>query len=250
MSDDGTRVAADTGTTITVYEVASGKMLASAAGFDSRKQANLFFVTNDVLRVIETDPLRISELDIRNRKLTHTAERILETPSGPAISVSGDGSRMFVRGANLIVDARTGATIAPIDRDLDPTRYSAASMLHDGRVAAISFTGRTPRLRLYAPDGTRTAELALQPARSVWISGEVEGGKLILAAHGGTMYVIDVARGAIEQRLDGVRGPTPRFSADPRLIVYAADRDLIARTRKGLIVWNANGRGETRPLWR
>ncbi len=250
MSDDGTRVATDTGTTITVYEVASGKMLASAAGFDSRAQANLFFVTNDLLRVIETEPLRISELDVRNRKLTRTGERDLETPSGHAISVSGDGSRMFVRGPNVIADARTGATIAPVDRDLDPDRYSSASMLHDGRVAAISYAARTPRLRLYAPDGTRTAEIALQPARSVWISGEIEGGRLILTAHRGTMYVIDVARGVIEQRLDGVNGPRPRFSADPRLIVYAADRDLIARKGKDLIVWNANGRAAARPLWR
>lgn len=243
LSDDGTRVAADTGRMISVYEVATGKLLGSAAGFDPRAQASMFFVDTDLLRIIEMSPLRIAELDLRTRRLTRTGERSLETPRRRAVSVSGDATRMFVQGPNLIIDARTGATIAPVE----PRHFVSASMLHDGSVAGISLENG-PHLRLYAPDGTPRHDIALTGERMVWIAAETETGKLILAARGGTMYVVDVAAGTIAQKL-ALRGPFPPPSADPRLTRYGADQELVSRDANGrLVVWKHEGRAPARPL--
>jgi hypothetical protein len=246
LSDDGSRVAADSGRTVSVYETASARLLGSATGFDSRSQASLLFVTNDVLRVIETNPLRISELDLRTKKLTRTSEIAADTPAGRAISVSRNATRMFVRGPNLIVDGRTGAVLGAIGSE----RYSSASMLSDGSVAAISRAGQGPRLQLFGRDGRLRHEVPLMPARSHWITGEVEGGKVILAAHGGTMYVVDVATGKIARKLDGVSGPFPRFSADPRLIRFGAGQELVGRRDGRLVAWSASGGAAPRALLR
>ncbi|HVE72577.1 MAG TPA: hypothetical protein VNI54_14525 [Thermoanaerobaculia bacterium] len=245
LSDDGSRVATDTGRMVTVYDVATGRILASAAGFDPRSQAHLFFPTNDVVRIYETQPLRISELDIPLRKVTRLNERALATPAGPSISVSGDGTRMFVRGPNIIADARTGATIATID----PDRGSAA-MLHDGSVAMITWVAGGPRLRLYAPDGTRRHEIPLAPTQNAWVAGEVEGGKLLIASRGGATYVVDVHRGTIVQKHDDLRANLLRWSVDPRMVRHAADQELVARRDGKLVVWSPTSGGAPRPLWK
>jgi hypothetical protein len=244
LSDDGSRVAFDTGRSVTVYDVATGRIAGSAAGFDPRSQASLYFVTNDLLRVIEPAAMRIAELDLRTRKLTRTAERHMQTQSGKVVSVSGDGTRMFLRGPNVIADAHSGATIARLDAE----RYGVASMLHDGSVVAAAFAKGTARVHIYGPDGVRRHELTLPGTAGLWIAGEVEGGKVLLATRRG-MLVVDVNRGTIVQKLDGVRGPMPRFSADPRLIRYAANEELVGRADDGkLVVWKHEGRAEARPL--
>jgi hypothetical protein len=245
LSDDGTRVAADNGRVVTVYDVATGRMLSSAAGFDPRAQAHMFFATNDVLRIYETEPLRISELDVTSRKLTHLAQRALDTPAGQAISVSGDGTRMFVRGPNIIADARTGTTLAT----LDPDRGNG-SMLHDGSVATIVWNGQSPRIRLYGPDGTRRHEIAIAPAPNAWVMGEIEGGKVLVVARGGTTYVVDVRTGAIVQKHEDLRTNALRWTVDPRLIRHGANQELAARRGGKVVVWSPTAGGPVRPLWK
>lgn len=244
LSDDGTRAAVDTGNSVTVYDVATGGVLMSAAGFESRSSASFWFASNDLVRVIEVPPLRITELDVRTRTKKSTAARPMNAPRGAFwTSVSGDGTRLFVGGPNVIADARTGEAIAAI-----PATFVTARMLHDGRVAGISYEADAPHLHLYAPDGRRLHDLPLPPARNVWISGEIEGGGLILAMMG-AMYVVDVQRGAIVRKLDGITGPLARNSADPRLIRYGAGQELVGRGRdRQLVVWKHEGRAEARPL--
>ena len=243
LSDDGTRAAVSDRNTITVYDVATGRTLMSAAGFHPRSTSGFWFVTNDLLRVIEVPPLRITQLDVRTRTKTSSAPRAMSSPRGSyTTSVSGDGTRLFIGGPNVVVDARTGEPLATI-----PGTYVYARMLNDGSVAGISYAAGAPHLQLYAPDGRRLHDLALAPSRNVWISGEIEGGKLILATIG-AMYVVDVRRGAIERKLDGITGPFPRNSVDPRLIRYAAGQELAGRQNRQFIVWTHDGRAETRPL--
>ena len=244
LSDDGTRAAIDAGNAVTVYDVATGRMLMSGGGLNPRAAASFWFVTNDLVRVIEVPPLRITELDVRTRTKRVTAERPMHAPRGAYTkSVSADGTRLFVGGPNVIADGRTGAPIATI-----PGTYVTARMLHDGTVAGISYETGTPHLHLYAPDGRRLHDLALAPTRNVWIAGEIEGGKLILATVG-AMYVVDVQRGAVERKLEQVTGPLPRNTADPRLIRYGADQELVGRGKgRRLVVWKHEGRAEARPL--
>src|SRR5688572_25849885 len=74
LADDGSRVAIGHGPLITVYDVATGKILASAGGFDRKLRHMMFFTSRDVLRVIELTyrnaggPLRIFEIDVPRKK--------------------------------------------------------------------------------------------------------------------------------------------------------------------------------------
>jgi hypothetical protein len=239
LSDDGSRVAVDSGRTVTVYETASGRMLGSASGFDSGSQAVMHFVGNDVVRIVEDSPLRIVELDVRTRRRTTTGELPIDTPRR-AISISGDGTRMFLRGPNLIVDGRTGAAVANVGTE----RFTTAAMLHDGSVAAV-LPGPAPRLRLHGRDGRLLYDLPVPGEQNVWVAAEAEGGKLILTSRSGTTYVVDVARGAIERKLPGLRGP---YRPSARLLRYGADQELVGRTRDGLVAWRLDG--SMRPLMR
>ncbi|HET8772584.1 MAG TPA: hypothetical protein VFP80_02285, partial [Thermoanaerobaculia bacterium] len=241
LSADGSRIAVSNGTLVTVYDVATGRILASASGLDWRPRQQLFFLTPDLLRVIETEsrtggsaPLRVFELDVRARKMRQTADRMLPAP-GLGVAVSGDGSRMFVREANVIADGRTGETIA----QLTAPRVVVGEMLYDGRVALITQEKDGPHLRTYERDGTARHDVPFPGVRFIRIAAETEDGKLILAAYGKTMYVVDLGTGVIEHTLPGIRGPSPRWSPDPRLPRFAAGQDLVGLDAKGkLIVWS------------
>jgi len=251
LSGDGTRVAIVNGSLLAVHDLASGKLLASAAGLDGRARQQVFFVTRDLVRVIEHEqrlgtpaPLRIFELDVHARKTRKTGERVLLMTRNPA-SVSGDGSRMLVRGSNVIADGRTGETLVQLD--VPTVRHG--EMLHDGRVALITRDGGTPHLRTFERDGTPRHDVAFPNARSIWIAAETDNGKLILTAFGKTTYVVNLASGVIERKLEGIRGPVPRWSGDPRLVRFAADQELVGVDTNGkLIAWSTT-RAETRPLW-
>jgi hypothetical protein len=251
LSADGARVAIANGTLVSVHDVATGRILASAAGFDRRPRQQLFFVTPDLLRVIETEPridgsapLRIFELDVRARKARKTAERTLAAP-GQGVSISGDGSRMFVREANVIVDGRTGETIA----QLAVPRVRLGEMLYDGRVALIAQEADGEHLRTFERDGTPRHDLPLPRGRSIRIAAETEDGKLILASYGRAMYVVDLATGVIEHTLPGIRGPAPRWTTDPRLPRFAAGQELVGLDAKGKLITWSTARPTPRPLW-
>lgn len=251
LSSDGARVAITNGKLLAVHELATGKLLASAAGLDASSRHQIFFVTPDVVRVFEYQhrlgtpaPFRIFELNVRARSIRKLGERMVATPR-QAASVSGDGTRMFVRGANVIADGRTGETIAEIQLE----NVSSSEMLFDGRVALVTHDGLVPHLRTYDRDGALRHDVPFTKVRGVWIVGETENGKLILAAHGRTMYVVNLASGTIEQTLEGVRGPMPQWSATPRLMRYAADQEFVGVDRNGkLVVWKNEGRASARPL--
>lgn len=241
LSSDGARVAIANGKLISVHELATGRILASAAVFDGRSRHLMFFVEPDVLRVIEHEarlgmatPLRIFDFDIRARKVRQTGERLVATERD-AVGTSRDGARMFLPGVNEIADGRTGATLAR----LAVPNVTDAEMLHDGRVALIAREAGLYHLRTFEPDGTPRHDVVLRKP-VIWIAAEVEGGKLILAEHGKTMLVVDLNRGVIERILPGVRGPVPRWWRDPRLPLFAADQQLAAVDARGkLMFWSA-----------
>jgi hypothetical protein len=162
------------------------------------------------------------------------------------VSVSGDGSRMYIRAENAIADARTGDPIATIEA----ANVTHSDMLHDGRVALVTRDRGVPHLRVFAPDGTLQHDVAFPGVRTVWVSAETEDGKLILAAYGKTMIVVNPATGVVERKLDGVRGPMPRWWAPaPRLMRFGADQELAGIDANGkLVLWSLS-RGP-RPLLR
>lgn len=251
LSDDGSRVAVTNGTLLAVHEIATGKLLASGAGLDGRSRQQIFFLTRDIVRVIEHEPrtetataLRIFELDVRARKTQKLSERLVAAQPNAA-SVSGDGSRMFIRGANVILDGRTGATVATL---VIPESVNSG-MLYDGRVAAATREAGVPHLRIFAPDGTPLHDIAFPAHRGIWIGAETEEGKLILAATDRRTVVVDLATGTVERTLI-LRGAVPGWGGDAHLPRFAAGQELVAvDAKERLVVWSL-ARPDVRPLLR
>lgn len=251
LSDDGSRLAVRDGATLSIIARETGKLVA-ATHLDSMPET-CWFVTPDLVRMVvhrtvgrrEGAPLEISELDLRTKQLTVTG-RTMALPSYNDFSVSGDGSRMFLRADRIIADGRTGATIARLPKG--EGRPFATAMLNDGRVALAGRTKATTILRIYTRDGALQREVTM-PVREAWIVGERTDGKLLLLGfntvtrepngRGRTMFLVDLNRGTIDRTLPDVRGPVLGWSPDPRLVRYDANAKLAAVDASGkLMFWN------------
>lgn len=239
LSDDGSRVAIGRGNLVSVHEIATGRLLASAGGFDSGRQHRIFFVSNDVVRIIELSfgsrptPMRVFELDVPRKKLIKTGE--ITVPSSGFVAATPDGSRLLLRKLRRVVDGRTLATIA----ELPPYEPTSSTILSDGRVADTVREGNRARLRIHGGP-----EVVL-PVPHASVVGELADGTLIVrgtqrvgwSATGAerTMFLVDPASGAIKLTVPQVKGPELVW-ADPRLVRYDTTR-LAGVDREGKIVW-------------
>jgi len=251
FSDDSSRFAVRDGSTLSIVDRADGRLLASMSTTPNPRHS-FWFVTPDVLRIVaqragghEPTPVEITEFDVRTkqRRVVGATEAM---PGYNYVAVSGDGTRMLLRGDRRIVDARTGAAIATLPA-AEGNRF-AVSMLNDGRVATIERSNDVTNLTLYSRDGALEHKIALAE-RAAWIVGERTDGKLLLLAfskpnddftgRGRTMIVVDVNRGVVDRTLPDTKGPAPQWSPDPRLVRYDANAKLAAVDANGKIkYWN------------
>jgi len=263
LSDDGTRLAVEGERTVSVFDLDSGRLLASGAGLQPGWH-DMFFVTPDVVRIIENansgprSPLRIFELDVRTRSMTKTGELSVDERSQSrwSLSVSGDGSRILHLGGNRILDGRTAQPIArvqfagrPIRAEKGPSLGRNRDLLHDGTLVAVT-TGEdgSAQLETFSRDGQPQHTVTFPGVRRLLLAGEIEGGKLILAMGepntprttiGRGMIVFDLKRGVIERVMKDIRGPLPRLN-DPGVVRYAAEQPLVALNAQGkLVTWDA-----------
>lgn len=234
LSNDGSRVAVIEGGTIAVHDLAANRIVASAGLPSSAYSREMYFATPDVLRIAETDPatsrLILSELDTRARRLTETGEVAAPAMTYPTIRTSPDGARIFLPRDGIVADAHSGAVLATLT--VTTKNPFATAILRDGSVAII----KDSRLHLFASNGTPARQIAL-PAQRGWISGEMDGGKLIVGG-GRQMFVIDTARGVIERTTKDIRGPAPDYS-DSHMRQFRANQPLAALNAEGkLVLWN------------
>lgn len=237
LSKDGSQVAVIDGSLVSLFDVASHRLLAAGAGLDRQSNHYVLFAGPGVLRIVELPRstrdatiVRVFELDMRRRTMSKTGEQVLPGGRDVSLSLSGDGTRMFVRGVNTIIDGRTAGLVARVNGDGSP---AASGILHDGTVATI--TPKVPRLQVYSRDGLPLRVIALPGVDRAVLSGEIDGGKLIVVGSSGLpgspagerrMFLIDVRRGVIERVVKGLLGPLPDWS-EGRLIRYAADQRLV-----------------------
>lgn len=248
-SPDGSRLAIVENRKVVVYETATGKLLAAGGRFDSGARHALFFAAPDVVRITEYNAsvsaivLRVFELDTRARAIRKTGEARFETAGRGSVSLSGDGTRMLVRGANRILDARTAKVIAQIHVGVNPMR---SAMLQDGSVAAM--VPGEPRLRIFSREGQPLQDVVLPGVKTAMVTAEVEGGKVILVGsnqgradatgQGRRMFVVDARRGAVERAVVDVKGPMPDWPS-ARLLHFAAGQQLAAVDARGkLVTWD------------
>lgn len=253
LSDDGSRLAIYLGRTVAVHDVATGRLLASAA-LDNRFRTRMFFASRDVVRIYgyqsdqKVTRLRISELDVARKSLAKTAE--LETPVIGYLSVSADGSRMLLQRTNLVLDARTGATVLTLP---EPAGVFASGLLRDGRLVVVKTEGAKAHVRYYGRGGEPLGDVVL-PTKLGRLSGELSDGKVLVVGldqldgnptgERRTMFVVDGK--SIVRAVPNIKGPTPGWTFDPRLEQFDASGDLTAVDAKGeLILWNPRT-GETK----
>ncbi|HEX2831392.1 MAG TPA: hypothetical protein VHW00_00165 [Thermoanaerobaculia bacterium] len=253
FADDGTRIAIRNAATLSVYDVADGRVVASMPVVQNASH-QFWFVTRDVLRVAtqlsrgrEEAPIEIAELDLRTKR-----RRVTGTTAAGArqrfLSVSGDGSRMLLRADTTIVDGRTGALIAKLP-EADGNIMTSA-LLNDGRaVVSRRAQKNSSTLTIYAQDGAAQHALTL-PARVAWIIGERTDGKLLLLgvtwpandleSRGYQVLLVDVNRGKLERTLPDTRGPSSFWASnDPRLMQYDAKAKIASVGKNGkLFYWN------------
>lgn len=241
FSPDSTRVAVQTGSDLTVYELPSWKLVAAqkvATPAESWKSLRMYFLDRDTLRLaltshtrqensrVKRSDLQLFEFDVRNRKLTATGT----IPSvGPwTMRVNAAGDRLLVaqdetgsEASLLLCDARTGVVLKPLPIG---SSKQMARFLSDGRFVVMRrAAGPGPReeaprqATLYSAEGEELKTFDVGACRYfVWGLQPAPGKVLMNVAHrvngafSQEAFLLDVDSGKV-QKLEGLR-PASMFS--------------------------------------
>jgi ABC-type transport system involved in multi-copper enzyme maturation permease subunit len=239
ITDDGSRLAIITGDKITVYEVGTGRLLGAAQGINQNDVRSIFFAGPNVVRMFETSRggaapvMRIREFDVSRGKLTATAERA--APRSPAIQVSRDGSRLYVRQDATILDAQTGNVLMTLP--VKPAKPYFGTMLSDGSTIVT----RDSKLYHFDPNGVLAAEVPI-PVQQAGVVGQVGQSKVLLSIGGNNpsdwrMLIVDLAARKVDVAMPGLRSPLSWW-ADPAVPQFTEDATIVAmdEQRKLLLV--------------
>lgn len=235
LSSDGSRIAVTRSNKLEVYELPSGRLLGVAPGLNATNVAAMFFARQDVVRVAEISRVPhtvvLREFDLKNRKLTSTPPR--PTQGARGVQFSADGSRVYLRGEGVVLDAHTGAVL--VNQPVTPVRLMYGAMLRDGSTVVT----RDSKLHHYDRNGAPVAEIAI-PVPQATVMGQLGATKLLLSSGGNNSadwrsFVVDLASKKVEAVTPGVRGAyswwtdstLPQFTEDATLVVMAGQRKLM-----------------------
>ncbi|MDQ6894544.1 MAG: hypothetical protein M3167_17960 [Acidobacteriota bacterium] len=189
VSADGSRVAAVSGNLLSVYDLDSGRTLASMQIRGKDETISGTFVTPDLVRVLRIREVgmggrsraEVLELDVASRRFSVPGldesltgwPRVQRAPSGANLLMNeGLGSRVTLR------DPRTLAVKAVL-RDGKPI-WSSAAFLSDGGVALGTSDRKTSSwAELFSRDGVSIARVAIGGPGIVRLGGEAGAGQLI-----------------------------------------------------------------------
>jgi hypothetical protein len=175
----------------------------------------------------------IREFDLNRRKLTSTPPR--PTRGMRAVHFTRDGSRVYLRGEGVILDARTGAVLAT--QTVTPPKSLFGAMLRDGS----SIVTRDSKLYHYDVNGALVAEIAI-PATQAALTGQFGASKLLMSSGGHTgdwqSFVVDLPARKVEAVTAGVRDAFAWWS-DPIVPQFTEDATLIAMEKgRKLVLWD------------
>lgn len=240
LSHDGARVAS-LGQTISVFDIASGKLLGAALAETPAWIYRGSFVTPDLLRIwrqlsppraVETATIEILEFDISRKKLVRTGSIRLAPTIWPFFSDRA-GDRLLIRSENGskigLYDGRTGALLSTlVEKAFDERPW--AIFTSDGRIVIGSSRVGAATLRLFSRAGLPQGEVPLGPGARVLLGGEAAPGQLVVAAGPermrteltGKILLADLARGTVRplaEKVFPVAG-FPRWgAADPTQVL-------------------------------
>jgi hypothetical protein len=199
MSPGGSRLALIEENAISVFEVPSGRLLASAAKDPARHYLRMVFLTEQTLRIYRMDSLPSSaaadeapgpglasigildfQIDARKLKETATIENLRRTFS---LAFNDLGERLIVweKGGEVsLFDASTGRRLAA----LGPWGWDAGSrgaFLSDRRPIVAESAGGNGRVHLFSKEGREERVFDLGRAGAVQLGSEPAPGQIALA---------------------------------------------------------------------
>ncbi len=225
LSADGSRLAAVSGRLLAVYEVESGRLLASVQVRDKDEGISGAFVSPDVLRILRIRPgaipgrarREVLELDVAAKKIETvgasdgllSAAPVLRSRDRDQIVMNeGRGSRVTIR------DART-LQIRSTLREGEPARSSTVAILSDEKIVLGLSDDRSAWLQTFSPDGAPLNRVPLGPTGRIRLGGETARDQLLVAVHlpsGGpglperhVLHLVDLSNGTATKVADGLR---------------------------------------------
>jgi hypothetical protein len=240
-SADGSRIAAQSGGTLTVYDAEQRRSLLSVRLPDSSARVSaMYFASPTQLRVVTVSDVpssrtpvprtvRLYELDVTTRALRQTGELTREAASF-LVNANQDGSRLAVRDSMnsvYVIDGRTAA----VEATIPASDLYGFTLLHDGGSALVrTFFSSPParpvvEIRDSAGALLRSFEL---PVASAWQLRETSDHFLVTAARMEPLteagawltLILDPRTGKTMQRIPGKpvdwTGDWQGYDSDPR----------------------------------
>ncbi len=223
MSPDGSRLAVIEEHAISVFDVPSGRLLASAAKDPARHYLRLVFLTEQTLRIYRMDPLPPSatvdeapgpglasigivdfQIDARKLKETATIENLRRTFS---LAFNDLGERLIVweKGGQVsLFDASTGRRLAALGSG-GWDAGSRGGFLSDGRPIVAESTSGNGRVHLFSKQGREERVFDLGRAGVVRMGGEPAQGQITLAIEpvkelgASEAFLLDLNSGAVRK---------------------------------------------------
>ena len=257
MSPGGSRLAVMEEKTISVFEVPSGRLLASAMRDSAWHYLRIVFLTEQKLRIYRMYPLfanvggdaasrmasiGILDFEIDARKLKETAS-IENVRRSFSIAFNDPGDRLIVweeAGEVSLFDTSTGHRQA----GLGPGSWDAVSkaFLSDGRPIVAESTGGNGRVHLFSKDGREERVFDVGRAGLVRLGGEPASGQVILAIGptkewgASDAFLLDLNSGAVRKlgaRLSPIaahmrwRLPIPEPGSEMTRLFARADGSIV-----------------------
>lgn len=258
MSPGGSRLAVLGEKTISVFEVPSGRLLASAATDSAKHYLRIVFLGEENLRIYRMGPLGaiaagdassglasigILDLEIDARRLNETAS--IENVRRPfSIGFNDTGERLILweKGGQVsLFEASTGRRLAL----LSPGGWDAGSraFLSDGRPIVSESVGGNGRVHLFSKDGQEERVFDVGSAGLVRLGGEPAQGAITLGigpapeTRGASdAFLLDLTSGALRKlgsHLSPIaahmrwRLPQPEPGSEATLLFSRADGSIV-----------------------
>jgi hypothetical protein len=199
MSPSGSRLAVIEENAVSVFDVPSGRLLASATTDPARHYLRMVFLTEQTLRIYRMDSLPPTaaaeevpgpglasigivdfQIDAKKMKETATIENLHRTFS---IAFNDPGERLIVweRGGQVsLFDASTGLRLAALGPAGWVDAGSRGAFLSDGRPIVAESAGGNGRVHLFSKEGREERVFDLGRAGVVQLGGEPAPGQIAL----------------------------------------------------------------------
>ena len=217
LSPDGGRVAVASGRRLTIEEVPSGRLLASAElpRDLGRYEDSLRFVDPGRVRLYGSDlftngdPAERLAFEVGEMRMAGGVVRTARIDEVEEVDLSPDGARILARRSSddrfVVVDAGTGAVLAELPAAGEQSR---AAFLADGRIALVSGKGGK-ELQIFSAAYVPERTFRFERAMSLRLAGEPAPDRLLVvtAPRGpevarwdiGRTSLLDLATGAVRR---------------------------------------------------